>query len=87
VVLGLKKFISYPLSIKVEKRRFSAFELGLESMFKPSVQGHQQKALALISWIIHSDSGCGLLLPIQITDSYGLNVTTTNPPLQSSAWM
>jgi hypothetical protein len=64
------------------------FELGLESMFESSVQGHKQKALAVTLWIIYSDSECGLLLPIQITDSYRLNVTATKPPTsQSSVWV
>jgi len=81
-------FIYDSPSIKVEKRRFSVFELGLESMFKSPVQGHQQKALAPTLWIIHSDSEYVLLLSIQITDSYMLNAITTKPPAsQSSVWV
>ena len=81
-------FICYTLSIKIEKRRFSVFTLALESKFKPSVQGRQQKTPTLTSWIIHSDSEYGLLLSIQITDSYMLNVTAKETfASQSSIWL
>jgi hypothetical protein len=74
-ILESKTFIYDPLSIKIEKRRFSVFTLSLESKFKPSVQVHQREAFTPPLWIIYSDSEYGLLLPIQITDSYMLNVT------------
>ena len=73
-------FICYPTSIKIEKRRFSVFILALGNKSKPSVQGRPQKAPTLTSWIIYSDSEYGLLLSIQITDSYMLNVTADEDP-------
>ena len=78
-------FIYNPLSIKVEKRHFSVFTLSLENKFKSSVQVHQREAFRFLSWIIYSDSEYGLLLPIQITDSYTLNVTANEDPASQNS--
>jgi hypothetical protein len=86
-VSELKTFIYYLPSIKIEKRRFSVFTLALESKFKVSAQCHQQKAATLTSWIIHSDSEYGLLLSIQITDSYMLNVTAKETLASQNSWV
>lgn len=88
VLSELKIFIYISTSIKIEKRRFSVFILALKSKSKPSVQSRQQKAPTLTSWIIYSDSEYGLLLSIQITDSYMLNVITKETlASQSSIWL
>jgi len=84
-ILESKTFIYDPLSIKIEKRRFSVFTLSLESKFKSSVQVHQREAFRFLSWIIYLDSEYGLLLPIQITDSYMLNVTDKETPASQNS--
>jgi len=68
-------FIFDSLSIKVEKRRLSVFALSWKGKLTASVQVHQREAFTFPLWIIYSDSEYGLLLPIQIPDSYTLNVT------------
>jgi len=75
VFLESKMFICDLLSIRIEKHRFSVFALSWKGKLTASVHVHQREAFAFNSWIIYSDSEYGLLLPIQITDSYTLNVT------------
>lgn len=75
VFLRSKTFICNLLSIKVEKRRLSVFALSWKGKLTASVQVHQREAFTFPLWIIYSDSEYGLLLPIQIPDSYTLNVT------------
>jgi hypothetical protein len=53
-----------------------------------SVQVHPREALTSPSRIIYSDSEYGLLLPIQIPDSYMLNVAAEEAlVLQNSIWV
>lgn len=51
------------------------FVVGLKSKLKTFVQCYKREAFTPLSWITYFDSEYGLLLPIQITDSYLLNVT------------
>ncbi|TSA55910.1 hypothetical protein D4R42_04580 [bacterium] len=50
------------------------FALSWKGKLTASVQVHQREAFTFPLWIIYSDSEYGLLLPIQIPDSYTLNV-------------
>lgn len=85
-VLELKTFISHPPTITIEKRRFLVFSLAVEKKCKVSVQNHRRRAVTADSWITHSDSEYGLLLSIQITDSYMLNVTTKETMASQNGW-
>lgn len=79
MILKSKMFIFHPPSISIEKRRFSVFTLNWKAKLAESVRIRQQEAFTNNLWIIHSDSEYGLLVAIQITDSYMLNVTDNEP--------
>ncbi|MHC3129401.1 MAG: hypothetical protein IBV52_04920 [Candidatus Bathyarchaeota archaeon] len=56
--------------------------------FTLSVHVLQREASTLHSWIVHSDSEYELLLPIQIPDSYMLNVAAEEAlVLQNGIWV
>jgi len=56
--------------------------------FTVSVDIHQREAPVSPLRIVHSDSEYGLLLPIQIPDSYMLNVAAEEAlVLQNSIWV
>jgi hypothetical protein len=69
-------FICAFLSIMLEKRRFLVFALSWKATSTMMVQVRQPEAFTPDLWIVRSDSEYGLLLPIQITNSYTLNVPT-----------
>lgn len=64
------------ISINVEKHRFSVFSLSWKGKSIASVQVRHREVLARHLWISYSDSEYGLLLPMQIRDSYMLNAAT-----------
>ena len=53
--------------------------MALGSKFEKHVHCRRQEDITHTSWIIHSDSEYGLLLSIQITDTYMLNVIVKEP--------
>jgi len=61
------------ISINVEKHRFLVFSLSWKGKLTASVQVHHREVLAFHLWLSYSDSEYGLLLPMQIRDSYMLN--------------
>ncbi len=89
VVFSSTIFIFDSISIKVEKRRLSVFGLTEEAEgFTVVAHVLQREASTLPSWIIYSDSEYELLLPIQIPDSYMLNVAAEEAlVLQNSIWV
>jgi hypothetical protein len=64
------------------------FNLSLESKFGTTVQTHNRTAVTCASWILitRSVSEYGLLLPIQITDSYMLNGTDKETTASHNKW-
>ena len=84
-----EKFIFDSPSIKVEKRRFSVFALTEEAEgFMVSVDIRQREAPVSPLRIIHSDSEYELLVLIQISHSYMLNVAAEEAlVLQNSIWV
>lgn len=55
------------------------FALSWKAEYNKLVTVCQREALTSYLWIVHSNSEYGLLLPIQITDSYTLNVINNEP--------
>jgi len=71
--------------INVEKHRFSVFSLSCKGKLTASVQVHHPEVVALHLWISCLDSEYGLLLPMQITDSYMLNAAANEDPTSQNS--
>ena len=84
-------FIFDSLSVNVEKCRLLVFVLADETERFIALRARilwQREARMRLSWIVYSDSECGLLLPIQIMDSCMLNVTSNETlASQNSIWV
>jgi hypothetical protein len=59
----------------LEKRRFSVFALSWKNKLTETVPVRQREAFTPVLWTIYSNSEYGLLLSIQIMNSYTLNVS------------